>query len=199
MIITFETRKKRVMQHLKLKGILNMMIVTAIFGAVQVQAGSTEHIPSVSGFDISRYLGVWYEIVRNDHRFERDLTHVTATYGDTGIGTFSIVNRGFNPEKSRWMSAAARGKYKVGSNLGELQVTFFWPFRARYRIIELGPEYEYAVVTSNSTKYFWILSRTPTMDSAIVNGILERAMRWGFDTARFIRVDQTSRTAPQGD
>lgn len=178
------------------KGIFNMMAVVAIFGPAVTRAGSTEHIPSVSGFDISRYLGVWYEIVRNDHRFERDMTHVTATYGDTGTGTFSVVNRGYNPGKGRWKSASARGKYTVGSDRGELQVTFFWPFRARYRVIELGPGYEYAVVTSSSTHYFWILSRTPAMDQAIVDGILERAKRWGFDTTGFIRVDHTSPTNP---
>jgi len=35
---------------------------------------------SRSPFDINRYQGVWYEIMRLDHSFERGLTNVTATY-----------------------------------------------------------------------------------------------------------------------
>lgn len=34
----------------------------------------------VSGLEADRYLGTWYEIARLDHRFERDLKQVTATY-----------------------------------------------------------------------------------------------------------------------
>ena len=34
----------------------------------------------VKELDIERYLGEWYEISRYDHRFERGLVGVTATY-----------------------------------------------------------------------------------------------------------------------
>mgnify|MGYP006200966221 CR=1 FL=1 len=34
----------------------------------------------VSPFDLQRYLGTWYEVARLDHRFERGLVDVSATY-----------------------------------------------------------------------------------------------------------------------
>ena len=171
--------------------IINSVLTVAVFNSGCVSAGNTDHIPAVVGFDISRYLGVWYEIVRNDHRFERGLSRVTATYTDTGDGTFGVVNRGYNAADGEWKAAAAKGKYTSGSDRGELRVTFFWPFSARYRIIELGADYEYAVVTSRSSKYFWILSRSPVMDSTLLGEILERAVQWGFDISGIIRVDQS--------
>lgn len=40
---------------------------------------STDHA-AVDRLDLHRYMGTWYEIARFDHRFERGLSEVTATY-----------------------------------------------------------------------------------------------------------------------
>ncbi|MBN1879326.1 lipocalin family protein [bacterium] len=162
-----------------------------ILGGSIVAAGHTDHIPVVTGFDIPRYLGVWYEIIRSDNSFERGLTHVTATYSLRNEGTFNVVNRGYKRKKGKWKTARAVGAYRPGSDRGEFRVTFFWPFGADYRIIELGSEYEYAVVTSHSIRYFWILSREPSLDPGLLDDILDRAKGWGFDTSGFIRVDHS--------
>ena len=46
----------------------------------------------------------------------------------------------------------------------KLKVWFFWPFKGDYWIIDLDPDYQWAVVGVPSRKYLWILSRTPTLD-----------------------------------
>jgi apolipoprotein D and lipocalin family protein len=72
----------------------------------------------------------------------------------------------------------------------KLSVTFFWPFSGDYWIIELGKDYEYAVVSVPSRKYLWILSRTPIMPEAVYRGILDRLQASGFDITRVIRTPQ---------
>ncbi|MDX1406055.1 MAG: lipocalin family protein, partial [Woeseiaceae bacterium] len=50
--------------------------------------GLPEGTSAVTGFELDRYLGTWYEIARLDHRFERGLTNVTANYSmrsDDGV------------------------------------------------------------------------------------------------------------------
>nr|HQU40957.1 lipocalin family protein [Chitinophagales bacterium] len=59
---------------------------------------------------------------------------------------------------------------------------FFWPFRGSYWIIDLADDYSYAVVSHPGKKYLWILSRTPQMDPATYDGILERVRAQGLDT-----------------
>ncbi|HPQ39131.1 MAG TPA: lipocalin family protein [bacterium] len=156
-----------------------------------VSAGSTDHIPVVESFDPARYLGTWFELVRSDHSFERDLTHVTATYLRMDSGRIRVINRGYNSVKKSWKETKARGYLEPGSTRGEFAVMFFWPFRARYRIIELADDYSYAVVTSNSIEYFWLLSRTPEMPEEKIQEIIARAAAWGFDTGSFLRIPQT--------
>jgi apolipoprotein D and lipocalin family protein len=53
-----------------------------------------------------------------------------------------------------------------------------------YWVIELDPEYRYAVVSEPKREFLWILSRTPKMDDAIYAGIVERLKNDGFDVSR---------------
>ena len=97
-------------------------------------------------------------------------------------GTVKVLNSG----KRNGEATSARGKAHLKDPdakplVGELRVTFFWPFYADYRIIELAPDYSYAVVTAGSRDYFWVLSRKPTMPKEQLDGILDRAKAWGFD------------------
>ena len=48
----------------------------------------------VKSLDIQRYLGVWYEIARFPHKFEKNLVGVTATYSLQVNGNISVVNSG---------------------------------------------------------------------------------------------------------
>ncbi len=53
----------------------------------------------VNNFDAKRYLGTWYEIARFDHRFERGLDKVTATYSLRDDGGINVINKGYNPDR----------------------------------------------------------------------------------------------------
>jgi apolipoprotein D and lipocalin family protein len=87
---------------------------------------------------------------------------------------------------------SVRGKAKVvdPATNAKLKVTFFWPFYGDYWIIDLGQNYEYAVVGHPSRKYLWVLSRTPEMEESVYRKILERLEKQGYDTGRLIRTPQ---------
>jgi len=54
-----------------------------LFALLMLTSGCTgipDNVSPVSGFDVNRYLGTWYEIARLDHSFERGLEQVTAEY-----------------------------------------------------------------------------------------------------------------------
>ena len=51
---------------------------------------------------------------------------------------------------------------------------------ADYWVIELDPDYQWAVVGSPSRKYLWILSRAPAMEMSLFKGILARARQRGY-------------------
>ena len=47
----------------------------------------------VSGFELSRYLGQWYEIARLDHSFERGMTDVSARFRMREDNSVEVINR----------------------------------------------------------------------------------------------------------
>ena len=72
----------------------------------------------------------------------------------------------------------------------KLEVSFFRPFWGDYWIIDLGANYEYAVVGHPSRDYLWILSRAKTMDSTVYQGILGRLREQGYQVERLNRTPQ---------
>ena len=70
-------------------------------------------------------------------------------------------------------------------------MTFFWPFYGTYKVILLDKDnYAYAVVTSDTYNYLWILSRTPTLKAETLKEFMDFAEVAGFDISRLELVDQ---------
>jgi len=164
------------MKHFLISGIVSSI------AAVLTGCATTSDIAAVKDFEPERYMGTWYEIARLPQYFERDLDEVTAEYTLKSDGTIKVVNSGVKAGKPQSITGKAKLKHPDAKPLtGELRVSFFWPFYSDYRIIELAPDYGYAVVTAGSRDYFWVLSRTPTMEKERLDAILNRAKELGFD------------------
>jgi apolipoprotein D and lipocalin family protein len=55
-----------------------------------------------------------------------------------------------------------------------------------YWILALDPDYQWALVGEPSRRYAWILSRTPSLDAAVLEETLARAAALGFDRNVFL-------------
>ena len=143
--------------------------------------GSVEFVTSVPDFQPEKYMGVWYEIARMPHFFERGMDYVSAEYSLNPDGTIRVVNRGMRGKEKRLITGKAKLKFPEKQPFpGDLRVSFFGPFYSDYRIIELPPDYSYAVVTGSNRNYLWILARKPVMDQALLSAILKRLRNWNF-------------------
>ena len=141
----------------------------------------------VGGFDLNRYLGVWHEVARLDHSFERGLVKVTAEYSLRADGGVKVLNKGFDPKKNKWREAEGRAYFTGDSATGSLKVSFFRPFYGGYYIIELDKEnYQYALVAGPGRSYLWLLARTAEPPAAVTAMLIEKAEALGFDTGKLI-------------
>lgn len=155
-----------------------------------------EGITPVDDFVLDRYLGEWHEIARLDHRFERGLSLVTATYTRNADGSIRVVNRGLDAEHNRWREAVGHAELAGAATRGQLLVSFQWPFRSSYNIFILDPDYRYAVVSGPSRGYLWILARNPSLPLATYDQLVARARAAGFDVDHLIRVNQMAEPRP---
>jgi len=146
---------------------------------------------TVKELDLNRYLGTWYEIARFPHSFEKNLVGVTATYSLRDDGKIKVLNQGYKNTLDGELSVA-EGKAKIPNKTepGKLKVSFFWIFYADYFVLELDENYQYVMIGSSSPKYFWILSRTPQMDLATYEMLLEKARKRGYNLEKLYKVPQ---------
>lgn len=141
--------------------------------------------------DLNRYVGTWYEIARYPNKFQTGCVGSRATYALRGDGKLSVLNECYEEsDKSRLRSAKGRAWVVDTNTNAKLKVSFFWPFSGDYWIIDLGRDYEYAVIGHSERKYLWILSRTQTMDESVYEGILNRLKDQHYDTSKIIRTQK---------
>ena len=151
--------------------------------------GMPQGVTPVTGFDVNRYLGEWYEIARLDHSFERGLEKITAQYSLNPDGSLRVVNRGFDVASGQWREAEGKARFIDDPQTGRLKVSFFGPFYGAYNIIKLDHSgYRYALVCGPDTSYLWILARSPDLDRTIVEQLVSYAADLGFDTSQLIYV-----------
>ena len=141
--------------------------------------------------DVNSYLGTWYEVGSVRQFFSIGLVNTTANYTDNGDGTIGVENSGNyffnNGPESRIFGTAV----PLNLDNNRLNVTFFGPPSAsepgNYWIVDLDPDYQWAVVSDQSGLTGFLLSRTRTVPDALYQELLGRASvngvkRWIFPT-----------------
>lgn len=151
--------------------------------------GIPDDVKPVNNFELTRYLGKWYEIARLDHSFERGLSRVTANYSMRRDGGVKVINRGYSAENTRWKEAEGKAYFVETTDRGYLKVSFFGPFYGSYIVFALDYEnYQYSLVSGPDKSYLWILSRSPEINEDIKSILIKKATDSGFDTSKLIYV-----------
>lgn len=157
---------------------------------VSAAQAAPDPLPTVPAVDLARYAGAWYEIALLPNRFQKQCVADTQARYRLDGERVEVINR---CRQSDGSVDSVKGHAKVveGSSNAKLRVTFFWPFYGDYWVLALDPDYRQVLVGAPSRKYAWVLSRTPQMDEAALQALLERAAQLGFDKAAFKRTPQT--------
>ena len=141
-------------------------------------------VTPISNLVLDKYLGKWYEIARIDNRFERGISNAVAEYQLNSDGTIKVAKSGVDIKTGRLKIAVGKAKATLISGL--LRVSFFWIFYSDYRVLALDENYKWALVGGGSSKFLWILSRTPILPEEELMLVLSEASRRGYDTDRLI-------------
>ncbi len=156
-----------------------LMVLVSLAGMATAKEPELTVVDSV---ELDRYVGTWYEIASYPAWFQRDCTSVTAVYSLRDDGLIKVVNscrKGSLDGKLK--QTTGRAKVVDTDTNAKLKVSFFGPFWGKYWIIDLDPDYQWAVVGEPKRKYLWILSRTRSMDEETYEGILARLPIKGYD------------------
>lgn len=159
-----------------------IFLLYLLFICMSINKIAAQELQTVPLVDLNKYAGTWYEIAAYPQYFQKGCHCTTATYTLSDQGYVIVENR-CNRDSVVGKESYIKGKAFVesGSGNAKLKVQFFWPFKAKYWIIDLADDYSYAVVSHPNKKYLWILSRTPHMNESVYTQIVSRIQAKGFD------------------
>ena len=159
-----------------------------------LEEGDVE-VPTVTVVDVPRYLGTWYEIATYPIFFQTLCARTTATYSPRDEGGLVVFNQCRNGGLEGDPFSFTGKALPVDDTFAKLEVSFFGDNGAPYWVIELdGQEgdapYRWALVSDPTMDTLWILSRTPQLDDAMLQPLLERLEERGYDTEALSYTDQ---------
>ena len=174
------------------KGVVVIMLLCIGLSAVAAQLP----VQVVETVDVDRYMGRWYSIASIPTSFERQCVQgTTAEYELLDTGKIRVTNTCYDADRNIDV-ATGQAWVPDPSEPAKLKVSFvrflgIWWFGAPYWIIELAPDYSFAVVGHPSRRYGWILSRTPCLSDDVLADIVAKLEAQGYDFADFRMIDQS--------
>ena len=139
----------------------------------------------VETLDLERYLGTWHEVARLPQFFQRNCARdTTATYALGEGETLTVTNRCIAADGD---VIDVTGEARRTDVAGALEVSFLpaalswlpigW---ADYWVVDLDPDYRWAVVGGPSRGAMWVLARDRSLPPDILEGIKQRAKARGY-------------------
>ncbi len=170
----------------------------AIFaiGAIGFMGRLGERPAVVEALDVEQYMGLWYAVASIPTTFERACVQgTTAEYHLLANGQVKVTNTCFRADGSSF-SIVGRAWIPDSFAPAKLKVSFVrllgrWFFPGDYWVLDLAPDYRYAVVGHPQRRYSWILSRSPELPDEVLEGIFERLEAKGYDRGDFQWIDQS--------
>ncbi len=163
-------------------------------GSLLLGACATQDKPplqTVAHVELPRYMGDWRVIANIPYFAEEGAVDSIESYALRSDGkianTFRYRDRSFEAPQKRHDFVAHVTNPKTNA---EWRVQFFPLISAAYLIIDLDPDYRWAVVGHPSRKYGWVLAREKTLPDRTYNEIMKRLAAQGYQAEMFEKVPQ---------
>ena len=178
-----------------------LLLVFALGTGLAGGAGASERAPlaTIDRLDVPRYMGTWHEIAKYPNWFQRRCVADTSSrYTLQADGTVQVLNR-CRREDGSFDQALGQARQIGAADSPRLQVRFAPAWLSLvplvwgdYWVIDLDADYQLVAVSEPRREYLWILSRTPQVDAARYDALVQRLARMGFDIHKLDRTRQAS-------
>jgi apolipoprotein D and lipocalin family protein len=136
--------------------------------------------------DLYRYLGDWYDLGHYPAWFQRNSYGTMAHYSLDTDGSIKVVNTSYKGPDGPLKTATAKAWVADKTSNAKLKVQFYWPFSGDYWILEVDPDYQWAIVGHPAREYLWLLSREPFISTRLLDSLLEKVSGHGYEPERIV-------------
>jgi len=140
--------------------------------------------------DLQLYKGTWYIIANIPYFAENGKVMARDEYAlrsDGGIDNDYVFRRSFDGPDKSWHGVAT---IVPGTDNAQWTVRFWGILDADYLVLEVAPDYSWALVGHPQRKYGYVFSRQPRMDDALYQQLLGKLVGYGYTATRLRKVPQ---------
>ncbi|AWH50885.1 hypothetical protein C1925_17805 [Stenotrophomonas sp. SAU14A_NAIMI4_5] len=141
--------------------------------------------------DLQRFMGTWYVIGRVPNFIERGHVASVNEYtlrDDNKVGIVYRYRDGFGAPQQE---VRARASVDADSGNHAWRTWFYRIVPTHSRVLEVAPDYSWAMIGYPGREMAWIFSRQPDMDKALYKELAERLRdEYGVNTDKLKRVPQ---------
>lgn len=162
---------------MKRLAVLAGVVATALVGCSH-QAPTVKPVAQV---DIERYMGDWYVIAHIPSRPEREAYNAVESYAldaEGRIQTTFRFRKGSFDAPLETMRPVGFVRPDTGNAVWGMR--FVWPIKAEFVIVHLDPDYRTTIVARSKRDYAWIMARTPQMDDAQYETLVQALVDMGY-------------------
>lgn len=178
-----------------MKKAFSLILITLAVGFTATAKPQTP-VRTVDYVDPVRYMGKWHQIAAIPQYFERNCySQSAAEYSLTPKGKVVVYNT-CRTKDGELESATGRAKIVDKQTNAKLKVTFLnlgiWVYwiGGHYWVLDLDPDYRWAIVGEGTRTYAWILARDPALSPADLKLISAKLKSQGYDTCQLITARQ---------
>lgn len=179
---------------------LALLLPLLMLLAACASTGGTAMPPltSTATVDLERYMGRWWVIANVPYFAERGKVATADIYAlreDGRIANTYAYRKAFGkPEKTM----AGVATVVPGTNNAQWRIAFFGGLvKADLLVMEVAPDYSWALIGHPKRKLAWIFAREQTMDETLYQQLRAKFDAWGYDPETLQRVPQLPEQAGQ--
>ena len=148
-------------------------------------------LAATADIDIARYMGRWWVIANTPYFAENGKVATADVYAlrpDGKIQNDYAYRKSFDqPEQMMHATATV----VPGTRNAQWQIGFLGGLlKFDYLVLEVAPDYSWALIGQPSRKYAWVFAREPRMDDTLYARLVARFASYGYDPARLKRIPQ---------
>ena len=155
--------------------------------ASKSQTMPTDHAPAI---DLPRFMGPWHVIAHVPYIGERGHVASRDEYtlrADGKIAVHYVYQEGFS-EPVKTLDSKATVKADSGNR--RWTTWFFGILPTKFNILEVAPDYSWALINYPGRDLAWVFSRSADMGDAQYAELVEKMRGHGVDTGKLVRVPQ---------
>jgi apolipoprotein D and lipocalin family protein len=135
---------------------------------------------AVDKVDLSRYAGKWYSLYSIPTMFDKGTRETTTTYTLNKDGYYNVLTTAKKKDDAELHVYKSKLFPIAEQHNAEMKAQFVWPFKVDYWVIDVAPDYSYVVVGHPDHKFLFIMSRKPTMDKKLYEGLVAKCKAMGY-------------------